>query len=793
MLIKIVPLALKESMKNIKRTTINIFISLIHVMVGCTPSVNNTDFFPGEYPGKPEISINTDKIVIGNNAIRASWRIENQSIVLSDLENKYDGEVINMEEVTLFALELADGRQLTNRDFKLQGKLETSNAEVTDSLPTKSLRFPGKEITGLFLEENKNISIQWTAQLRNGSNYIRQNIEIKSIATPETITKFTFFDGELKGAEYAGSVLGSPIEHNMCFFGLEHPIAQSKALLSRSIGGIASDSIGVSDIINASGEYIVCVTHGGGSADYNILSVSMLENNVTVSRDKHPLNGTGGNSFYHLNLENYNSENKYVIQATLVNKKKATGRFNIYRKIKDVLNFYVVREDKLQPGKSISEWSVMGVAPEGQKRRSFLHYLERERARPYKQFLHYNCWWDITDDGASSFTSEQLIERMHAWHEKFIKPYGVQLQSFVFDDGWDNLDHVWYFDPIKFPNGFEPQAELCKKYDSGIGVWMSPFGGYLENKRRRVASAHREGLETNSKGLSLSGENYFNRFLERSLDLLNNYKVNYFKFDGFGGSEPKYLSDMEAGTRLIRTLRQHNPDVFVNITVGSWPSPFWLKYADSTWRGSGDLHMAGVGSRTQKFMTYRDGTLHNNVVKRAPYYPLNSIMVVGIAYANLGHPIKCINDNLEDFKDMVWSCFGAGSSLQELYISHDRMKPEFWPILAEAAKWAQENEDVLKDTHWIGGSPINLEVYGFASWKPGKGIITLRNPSDSPQTFMLNLKTLFELPSSDTGKYTVTNRLESEADAISVLTTKPLEITLQPFELIILEAEQDIQ
>ncbi|MCP4974937.1 MAG: hypothetical protein GY931_02130 [Maribacter sp.] len=767
---------------------ISIFL-LTHV--SCTKLKESTqkDFFSGEYPGKAEINLIDDEISLSNNAIRTIWRKEDNSIVLSEIENKYDGDIINMETITLFAIELADGRELSNRDFKLQGELTVSNLHSSDSLPKKSLRFPGKEITGLFLDKSENISIQWTAQLKEGSNYIRQNIDIKTIKTNEAVRRVLFFDGGLKGAVYAGSVLGSPIKYNNFFFGLEHPIAQSKALYSRTVGNIKQDSINVSEILKDSGEYVLCFEHGGGPDDFNIESVSLIENNKVISIDTHFLNGKDGNSFYHLTIEDYKPENKYILHTKLVNKQNATGAFHIYKKTNDLLNFYVVREDELEVGKSISEWSVIGVAPEGQQRRAFLYYLERERARPYKQFLHYNCWWDITDDGAASFTSEQLIERMHAWNEKFIEPYGVQLQSFVFDDGWDNLDSLWYFDPIKFPDGFTPQAELCKKYNSGIGVWMSPFGGYMENKNRRVESALREGLETNSKGLSLAGENYFNRFMERSLDMLNNYEVNYFKYDGFGGSEPRYLPDMEAGTDLIEILRQHNPDVFVNITVGSWPSPYWLKYADCTWRGSGDLHNAGLGSKTQKFMTYRDGTLHNNIVKRAPYYPLNSVMVVGIAYANLGHPSNYINDNKGDFTDMVWSFFGAGSNLQELYISHDRMKPEFWPILADAAKWSKKNEDILCDVHWIGGSPINLEVYGFAAWKKGYGVLTLRNPSDKPQKFNLDLKAFFEIPSSSPEKYALVNKLNVEGNTFEVLTNKPFEITLEPFELKVFEAK----
>jgi hypothetical protein len=677
-------------------------LGLVICHYSCKVSSDDCDLFPGIYPGEPIIKITQETIILANEALYAQWKIQNNSITLHKLINKYDNQSIELREVVLFAIETDDGKIFTNYDFNLEGELKLNHLEASDSLPTMALKYKGEEVKGRLVSNDQSLMVDWSAQLREGSNYIRQNIKVKVKSDPVKVRKVTFFDGRLDGATYAGSVLGSPIIYKNFFFGFEHPIAHSKALLARDIGSITQGSIDVTEIIDAPGDYIISVEHRGGPADYNIESLGLFENNTLIASDVHPLNGNGGSSFYHLRVDEYTVSNIYQIRPEISNIVNATGTFHIHRKTDDILNFYVNRTDELEPGDFISEWAVMGVAPENQNRRAFQYYLERERARPYKQFLHYNCWWDITDDGASSFTSEELIEHMHAWNEKFIEPYGVELNGFVFDDGWDDLDSVWYFDPVKFPNGFAQQAELCKKYNSGIGVWMSPFGGYLENQRRRVESAHREGLETNEKGLSLAGENYYKRFLERSLDMLNNYKVNYFKYDGFGGSNPAYLPDMEAGTRLISTLRQNNPNVYVNITVGSWPSPFWLKYADCTWRGSGDLHMAGKGTRTQQFMTYRDGTLHNNIVKKAPYYPLNSIMSVGIAYANLGHPMKCINDSIEDFSDMIWSAFGAGSSLQELYISHDRMKPEFWPILAKAAKWAKKNEEVLQDTHWIG-------------------------------------------------------------------------------------------
>jgi hypothetical protein len=66
--------------------------------------------------------------------------------------------------------------------------------------------------------------------------------------------------------------------------------------------------------------------------------------------------------------------------------------------------------------------------------------------------------------------------------------------------------------------------------------------------------------------------------------------------------------------------------------------------------------------------------------------------------------------------------------------------------VAAAAKWAQTNADVLVDSHCVGGDPLMLNIYGYASWNPRKGALMLRNPGDQPQTGMLDAVTGFELP-----------------------------------------------
>lgn len=74
-------------------------------------------------------------------------------------------------------------------------------------------------------------------------------------------------------------------------------------------------------------------------------------------------------------------------------------------------------------------------------------------------------------------------------------------------------------------------------------------------------------------------------------------------------------------------------------------------------------------------------------------------------------------------------CWGWVASLR--YISPDVMTPEAWDVVATASKWARANEDTLVHSQWVGGSPVEMQIYGFGSWSAStrKMIIMLRNPN----------------------------------------------------------------
>jgi hypothetical protein len=447
----------------------------------------------------------------------------------------------------------------------------------------------------------------------------------------------------------------------------------------------------------------------------------------------------------------------------------------------------------LRAGKTFRSTSAVGVAPTGQMRRAFLYYVERERARPYQPFLHYNSWYDISWDDRR-INEGQCLAAIRRFGEELVQKRGVRLDSLVLDDGWDDPRTLWGFD-AGFPQGFLPLKHATAQHHSAVGVWLSPFGGYGRPKEERLKYGRTQGFETNHSGFALAGPKYYARFRDACRQMMEKYGVNYFKFDGIAAAEyyehlsPDDLADIAALLRLCEELRQMRPDVYLSLTTGTWPSPYWLWYGDSVWRNGNDSDFCGQGSMRQQWINYRDATTQQFVVRRAPLYPLNALMNQGIMYARLGNAARVSND-LKDLTDEFRMFFGDGTQLQELYMTPAMMTPAMWDALAEAANWSRANADVLVDTHWIGGDAGKSEPYGYASLAPRKGILCVRNPSKRPQTLTLTLAEAFELPHDAPPHYMLKSPWKADAavPAERLALEAKYRIELEPFEVRVLEA-----
>ncbi len=436
----------------------------------------------------------------------------------------------------------------------------------------------------------------------------------------------------------------------------------------------------------------------------------------------------------------------------------------------------------------------IGCFPDGQLRRGFLYYMEKVRANPYQQLTFYDSWYDLSYD-LNVLTEKDCIDRITTWGDS-LKARDTELSCFLWDSGWDDWYNMWEFNK-NLSNGFRNINTVARKYNASSGAWLSPWGGYDEFIKIRLARAKKSfpQYKINEHGFTLSDPNYYKYFKDVVFRLIRENSTTLFKLDGIdpGKYNPEcrgfgnYADEMHAYIRLIKQIRNLKPDVRLNLTVGTWPSPMWLCYGDNVWRGGDDFGILGEGNKRQQWMNYRDYWVYK-CLERSPLCPVNSIMFHGITIANYGATVGYEMDD-KFIADDIWTFFSNGTSLQEMYINPHRLNSKNWDELAKAIKWSRKHKNVLVDSHWVGGDPSKKEVYGFASWNPEDGTLMLRNPSSKTSEFSFVLKDLLEIPDTYFGKYRIYDVRNSNDFGILDSSEKK-KISLSPFQVVVLEVKK---
>jgi hypothetical protein len=629
------------------------------------------------------------EFTLDNDQVAFTCASKGSKLLPGSVRDKKTGQVVKLG-ADLFSLVLTNADILHSGDFKLAGKPQITALPVNPAASRFAERLPGKELVAELVSSDGNLRVTWRAALRDGSRYLREQVELKAAKKSFPLKAVGLLETPNVTAHATGTVDGSPVADATTFYGVEHPLSINRAEMG----------------------YVRC---------------------------------------------------------------------------------FLPRGAAIEPGESFDCSVVVGFVRPGQLRRDFLAYLERERAHPYRPFLHYNSWYDI--GYFSKYDEAAALNVINTFGEELSVKRGVKLDSFLFDDGWDNDATLWQFDKTNFPNGFAPLQQAAAKYGAAPGIWLSPWGGYGKPHEERIKFGKEQGFEIRDGNFSLAGPKYYERFRSLCVDVAKNYGINQFKFDGIGvdGSDNSgaQLRDFEAMLKLIAELRSLKPDIYINQTTGTWPSPFWLLHADSIWRGGEDHDfVSGAAPWRERWISYKDNDVHDEVVGRSDLYPLNSLMLHGIIYAKSAHDINYDTNNI--LKSEIRAFFGNGTQLQEMYITPALMTPQNWDDLAEAAKWSRANADTLVDTHWVGGSPVDRQVYGWASWSPKKGILTLRNPSARPQQIKIDPAKAFELPDGAAKHYSIVNPFKDQTvDVTELAAGTETAFKLQPFEVLVVEALPD--
>ncbi len=148
-----------------------------------------------------------------------------------------------------------------------------------------------------------------------------------------------------------------------------------------------------------------------------------------------------------------------------------------------------------------------------------------------------------------------------------------------------------------------------------------------------------------------------------------------------------------------------------------------------------------------------------------------------------------VNYTDEEFEKYLYWCTVRGQALNELHLSCNMMNDKKWDSLAEVMNFQKENYHILQNATFIGGDPLDNNIYGYISWtKDGEGIIAMRNPTKEKTSLTLTLNQLMGTPENLSGAKCVSvyNKTFEIGDRIYSYGDK-VDLTLHPFEVMILK------
>ena len=509
-------------------------------------------------------------------------------------------------------------------------------------------------------------------------------------------------------------------------------------------------------------------------------------------------------------------------------------------------------------GKYVTWQTVAGAARSTENaviQADFFEYIN-SIATPSEFRIQYNSWFDnmmfIDDDNIL----ESFIEIDRELNNVGVRP----LDSYVVDDGWNNYNKTipdagsvyerrsgntlnqtgfWEFNS-KFPDGLTPSSKLVHKFGSNFGVWVGPRGGYnYYGQLADMMVQHGTGSKAGG-AIDVADRTYVKNFTDMAVSWMEQYDVNYWKWDGFvdnaqynawaandgvpgyannhmtGGYHQMYhVTDLwEAWIDLMEAVRQCERDeginkLWISLTCYVNPSPWYLQWANSVWIQC--IHdQADAGSSSSKMdrqLTYRDACYYDFVNNHQFQFPFSNIYNHDPIYGVEGTGMNISTATDEQFQNYLYMQSTRGSAFWELYFSDSIMTDGKYEVTAEFLAWAEENYHMLKNSKMLGGDPFstvrlssvtgngNADAYGYACFDGTDGLISVRNPATTEKSITITFDRTIGVPEdAGTLKYHIEhshNLTTGTSTTGEMVYGQTYTLTLQPDEVRILRFSRD--
>ena len=421
----------------------------------------------------------------------------------------------------------------------------------------------------------------------------------------------------------------------------------------------------------------------------------------------------------------------------------------------------------------------------------------------------YNSWYDNMKE-----ITDEIIQKSFFEIEKGFTQYGIApLDSYVVDDGWTNYSSFWDFNN-KFPNELYNSSLQVNQLASNFGLWLGPRGGYgTERTIANWIASNGLGSVNNQSGgdINISDARYLTKLNKDVFcEYQDKFDINYWKLDGmllnpsteqseyYVTGNPLYTisETYERWTDIFEDMRDNRAgkDLWLNMTSYTNPSPWHVQWVNSVWmQNTGDTGYTDSFNATDEeaMLTYRDNAYYNFLNEREWQLPnkyfYNHDPVYGLTAIDAYHrpDIKYTDDEMRNHLYMLGT---RGTAFWEYYYSYSMFDDNKWQINAEAAKWIEDNFDILQKSQMFGGKPNDGNVYGYSCWNGKEGILSIRNPKNEAQSYKVTYDRLIgvgEDLGTVYGKVVVGDQRHQTDEPLTY--GKEVTYTLNPKEVLILQ------
>ena len=205
-----------------KNNLLKLALTLIMPLSLCMGSWAQAVIFPQKkQPGVAKITQKANSYQLANKVLKASFINTGGKLYFNGCS-----ELGLQPDTELFKVLLGDGKNITASEMKLEDVKMVTLAE-NPSAATASLRYAGKALEARFTYEE--LSIVWRAVLRNGSHYLRTEMDIQAakdlpmkgiVAMNYLVAKNSAYTAP----EVVGNTRGAILASNHIFAGLETPM-----------------------------------------------------------------------------------------------------------------------------------------------------------------------------------------------------------------------------------------------------------------------------------------------------------------------------------------------------------------------------------------------------------------------------------------------------------------------------------------------------------------------------------------------------------------------------------------